>query len=347
MKKLLAILMALAMLLTTCAFAEGADAAGAKITMSDIVVYAGEAAMLDLTGLSLGVGVHVGEAGNGLQLTLGALENEVLALNMALAGEQLLLGMTGVTDVYSVDIAATAQSMGVDVNAISNVDVEEVMGKISAEDQTALMALMMEAVGVVQAGVTSGLTEEIDGVTYDKITVEVAAESIKPLLEKAVVILDNYSYLLEDSDIESFSQLYNEIKPAIGVSGTVLANDNSGVIDFTVDGSVMDGAQSGSLKLYVKGGEAADGSADLYIEIGVSAGEESYALGFNLNVVAENDGSWIPVSDAPVDLLAAMEDETQSQQLMLQAMGAAMGALSQMAAANQTVAALMSSMMAG
>ena len=42
-----------------------------------------------------------------------------------------------------------------------------------------------------------------------------------------------------------------------------------------------------------------------------------------------------------------MEDETQSQQLMMQAMGAAMGALSQMAAANQTVAALMSSMMAG
>ncbi|MBP3652025.1 MAG: hypothetical protein J6J78_03010, partial [Clostridia bacterium] len=69
--------------------------------------------------------------------------------------------------------------------------------------------------------------------------------------------------------------------------------------------------------------------------------------GFNLNVVAENDGSWIPVSDAPIDLLAAMEDETQSQQLMMQAMGAAMGALSQMAAANQTVAALMSSMMAG
>lgn len=341
MKKLLAILMTLVMLLTTCAFAES-DTDGAKITLSDIVVYAGEAAMLDLTGLSLGVGVHVGEAGKGMQLTLGALENEVLALNMALAGKQLLLGMTGVTGVYSVDIAATAESMGVDVDAVSNLDVEEVMGKISAEDQMALMSLLMEAMVVVQSGVTTGMTGEIDGVTCDVTTVEVAAESIKPLLEKAVV----NSYLLEESGFESFSQMYNEIKPAIGVSGTILESEDSGVIDFVVNGSVMDGAQSGQLKLYVKGEEAADDSVNLYIEIGVGAGEESYALGFNLNVVDENDGSWIPASDAPVDLLTALEDETQSQQLMLQAMSAAMGAMSQMAAANQTVAALLGSMMA-
>lgn len=345
MKKLLAILMTLVMLLTTCAFAES-DTDGAKITLSDIVVYAGEAAMLDLTGLSLGVGVHVGEAGKGMQLTLGALENEVLALNMALAGKQLLLGMTGVTGVYSVDIAATAESMGVDVDAVSNLDVEEVMGKISAEDQMALMSLLMEAMVVVQSGVTTGMTGEIDGVTCDVTTVEVAAESIKPLLEKAVVILDNYSYLLEESGFESFSQMYNEIKPAIGVSGTILESEDSGVIDFVVNGSVMDGAQSGQLKLYAKGEEAADDSVNLYIEIGVGAGEESYALGFNLNVVDENDGSWIPASDAPVDLLTVLEDETQSQQLMLQAMSAAMGAMSQMAAANQTVAALLGSMMA-
>lgn len=350
MKKILAILMTLAMLLSVCACAE-TDAAfeGAEIVLGDIVVLAGETPILDLTGLDLILGVVTGET-NALQLAVGAADQEVLALNMALADQKMLLGMTGVTGVYSVDFDAAAQSMGVDASAVNDLDVNTVTEAISPEDQLALAALAVEAAALVQAGTAAAGTEEIDGVTYEVTTVEVTAEQIKPILEKAVAILDNYSHLLADSGIESFSQLYTEIAPAVDVSGAILTSETISAFDFTVNGAIYSGTEAevgGYVNLYLEGAEAAENATAMYVEATVGTGEESYTLAFDLDVVAENDGSWVPASDAPVDLLTALEDETQSQQLMLQAMSSGMMALSQMAAANETVAALMGSMMAG
>ena len=344
MKKILAILLSLVMLLSACAFAENE---GAEIVLGDIVVLEGETPILDLTGLDLILGVVTGET-NGMQLALGAADNEVLALNIALAGEQLLLGMTGVSGVYSLDIAEAAESVGIDANLTLNVN--EVTEAIKPEDQLALMALLTEAAALVQAGTTDAGTQEVEGVTYEVTSVEITAGQLKPLLEKAVVILDNYSYMLEDSGVESFTQLYEALTPALAVSGVILDGENSGVIDFMINGSLYSGTEtetSGYVNLYLEGAEVNDDQVAMYVEATIGTGEDSYTLAFNLDVTDENDGSWMPASDAPVDLIETLQDETQSQQLMLQAMSSGMMALSQMAAANQTVAALMSSMMAG
>lgn len=345
MKKILSILMTLVMLLSACAFAEADDAfEGVQITLSDIVAFAGETPILDLTGLSLGLGGALNDAGaGGLQLSLGAAGNEVLSLNMGLSGEQLLLAMTGVTGIYSLDLAAVAESAGVDLDAVTDLDVEQVTQAISPEDQMALMALLMEAVALVQAN-TTNTTEEIEGVIYDVTTVEVTPELLMPLIEKALPIADKYSDVLADTGFESFTQLYTELAPAVGLNGTILDAEDSSVLDFTVTGSLHNGEQSGFVMLYLEGAEADDDTA-LYIEAYAGSDEEYYGVAFNLDFSDENDGSWIPASDAPVDLLAALEDETQSQQLMLQAMSSVMMAMSQIAAANQTVAALMGNMM--
>lgn len=350
MKKILAILMTLAMLLSACAFAENENA---EIVISDVVVLAGEMPVLDLTGLGLKIGAVTEPLG--LQLALSAADQEVAALNLGVAenGEQLLLSMTGVTGVYSLDADVIGQAIedaGVDVDAIANVDMNEVTSMISTEDQLALMSLAMEAAAVAQAGVTAGGTETIDGVAYDVTKVEITAEQIKPLMDKAVDIVDNYPELLAEAGIEDLAQTYAEISPALSVSGTILDGEETGVIDFTVNGALYSGTEEeagGYVNLYLEGKEAAEEAVSLYLKATAGAGEESYALAFNLDCTTENDGAWVPASDAPIDLLAALEDEAQSQQLMLQAMSTGMMALSQMAAANETVAALMGEMMAG
>lgn len=349
MKKLLSILMTLVMLLSACAFAEAVENENAEIILGDIVVTMNETPILDLTGLDLILGVVTGET-NGMQLALGAADQEVLALNVALAGEQLLLSMTGVSGVYSLDVAQAAETAGFDADAVTNLDVNQVTEAISPEDQLALMALVMEGAALVQAGTTAAGTEEIEGVTYEVTNVDITAEQIQPLLEKAVAILDNYSHLLAETGIESFSQLYETFAPALAVSGVIYDGETTGIIDFAVAGSIYGGTEEehvGYVSLYLEGAEVGEDGASLYVELGGGVGEQNYGLAFNLDCANENDGSWLPASDAPVDLLTAIQDETQSQQLMLQAMSSGMMALSQMAAANETVAALMGSMMAG
>lgn len=350
MKKILAVLMTLVMLFSACAFAENENA---ELVISDVVVLAGEMPMLDLTGLGLKIGAVAEPLG--MQLALSAAGQEVAALNLGVAEEKLLLSMTGVTGVYSLDANVIDQviadaGVDVDVEAITNLDMNEVTAQISAEDQLALMALAMEAVAVAQAGTTAGGTETIDGVAYEVTKVEITAEQVKPLLDKLVDIVDNYPELLAEAGIEDLAQAYAEIAPALSVSGSILDSEEKGVIDFTVNGAIYSGTEAevgGYVNLYLEGKEVGDDDASLYLKATVGAGEESYALAFNLDVANENDGAWIPASDAPIDLLAALEDEAQSQQLMLQAMSTGMTALSQMAAVNETVAALMGSLMAG
>jgi len=368
MKKLLSILLTVAMLLSVCAFAQGegfprleldrvrdlsisavAQAEGAKISLSDFVVFQGETLLVDLSGLGLNLGVYDGEA-TGLQLALSAAEQEVLALNVAVEEDQLLLGMTGMPDVYSLNPAAAAETIGIEDGVIEAFDVENVTAVISEADQMALSALLLEAAALVQVNTVEAGTEEIDGIAYGVTNVELNADQIQPLLEKAVAILDNYSYLLESSGMESFTQVYESLNPGLGVSGVVLTSEEAFMIDFAVAGTIFVGTEdeeSGYIELYVEAEAVDETKADLYVEASAGAGEESFTLAFNLDFAAENDGSWMPAADAPVDLLSLLEDEARTQQLTLQATSVAMMALSQMAAANETVSALIGTLMAG
>ena len=349
MKKILSVLMSLVLLLSVCAFAEPVEAEGAEIVLGDVILSEGTQPILDLSGLDLVFGVYAGET-VGVQLALAAADQEALALNMALEGEQLLLNMTGVTGVYSLNIAELADSMGIDAEAVANLDEEDLAAVIKPEDQMALMALLMECVTVVQAGTTAAGTEEIDGVVYDVTTIEVAAGQIQPLIEKLVGILDHYPELLAETDIESFTQLYEIIAPALAVSGAIYDGEDNAVIDFTLEGGIYSGTEealSGFANMYIAAGETEDDHVAMHIELSAGSGETSYTLAFKLDIADENDGSWMPVSGGAVDLMTALGDESQSQQLTLQAMTTLMSAMSQMAAANEIVAALLGSMMAG
>lgn len=336
MKKFLAILMTLAMLLSVCAFAEGE---GAEIILGDIRVFAGETALLDLSGLALRLGVYSDDENVGVQLAVDANDTEALALNVASESDGLLLGMSGVSDVYSLSYSSIAQMSGLDLDAILNM--EAVTEAITAEDMTALTELAGEIAEAFVAGTTDGGMQEADGETYHVTNVNVTEDQIQPLLEKAVAILDNYSYLLEDSDIESFSELYTELTPALSVNGAIYEQDDAVSVELVINASVLEGSEKGYLALNAAASESEEDRVDVYVELSVGTEEEDYTLAFNLGLVDENDGSWMPISDAPVDLLAALEDETLSSKLATEAMASAMMALSQMAVANETVAALM------
>lgn len=354
MKKILAIVMSLVMLLSACAFAETPAApVGAQITLGNPFVISGEGeaaeVLLDLTGIDLGLGFCMNDVDKGAQLSLGANGQQVLALNAALGEDALLLGMTGVSKMYSLKFADMAESIGVDADAVSDLDVNKVTQKIDPADQMALLALLMEAVALVQANtIVTPEPQVIEGVSYNMTSVSVTADQLMPLVEKALPIADKYASVLENTGLESFTQLYETLSPKVDVSGVYLDAKEQGILDFVVHGTLYAGTEqavSGYLQLYLEGAEAENMGTNMYVEATVGFGEECYTLGFDVEVSNENDGSWLPASDAPVDLITALQDETLSQQLMLEAMSAGIMALSQMAASNETIAALLGSMM--
>ena len=88
--------------------------------------------------------------------------------------------------------------------------------------------------------------------------------------------------------------------------------------------------------------EGADGVGTL--SIGVMDGDESVG-GVSATVeVAEDDGAWLPgVADATVDMLTV--DDAQLEKLSMEGMSLLMNALSGLAQANETLGALIGSMM--
>lgn len=343
MKKFLAFLMTLVMLMSCCAFAEATEAESVKIVLDDIVLYEGETALIDLSGIGLSLSAYDSEIPS-LQLALTAADEDVAGLSVAVEGTQLLLGMTGVSNVYSVDIIDAIELFAAEANLIADPETEDLATIISEEDQLALAALVMEAVEMYVAS-TETSTEELDGTTYDITNNYITSEDMAVLLPKANAILDKYPQLLEGSGFESFTQLYETVKPSPFFYVSTYSNET----EFTFDVVLMSihtnpatGEEQGlNLELVVKNVLNSENTVDTNVEILLAHNEYEYTLAFNLKFVDNNDSSWVPASENAIDLFEALADEEQAGLLMTEALTTGINALTAIVESNPALAAMM------
>lgn len=340
MKKLLAMLLCAVMLLSACAAAESYG-----VTLKNLYLAENGTPVLDLSGIGLGLEFGSRDDGGDMMISLLADGANMLDLVISGSAEGVLMSMTGVSDVYSVS-AEVVESIVNSASQSVNVQVEEDTVQLTDAEKAALAELGERVAAAFSAGLSSQGTAEINGASYEAMALNVSQESLRPIIDDFAKIMDNYSYVLEDTGFESFTQMVQTIDPQVSMSGEMYSGETGGIIDMSLNASVVGGSESGALAVY---GEFAQGAGengfDSYMEITMSAAEESYTLAFELSGAA-GTGDWaIPMGTESVDLIAALEDETQMQKLSMEAMSAAMMAVSGMAAANETVAAMIAGMM--
>lgn len=341
MKKFLAILMTLVMLMSTCAFAEATEAESAKIVLDDIVLYEGDTALIDLSGIGLSLSAYNSET-PGLQLGLTASDEEVAGLSVAVDGTKLLLGMTGVSNAYSVDIVDVVELFAVDAGLIADPETEDMASIISEEDQLALAELIVEAVSLYEASAESS-TEELDGTTYDITSKYISMEDMDGLLKKAIAILDNYPQLAAGAGVESFAQMYEALAPALSFGFTTYSNETEFNFQATVMSIFTNGTEEEGfmLEINVKNVLSDESTVDTQVEVLVAHNEEEYTLAFNMQFVDNNDSSWMPSSETAIDLFEALADEEHFNTLMTEIVNSGIVALAAVAESNETVAALL------
>ena len=316
MKKILALLLSVMMLLTACAVAEGADK---HLVLSDIIVAAGPET-LDLTGLNIefdvadeGCRLHVDAAGQTYaEIILGLVSNTEAVLKMA--------GLSsGAEAVYGIDLSVLA--------ANSTDLLGELTESLNPEDMAALLqAVQSGEVSVVQNGANFSIEGDYEALLansiaeetaeFDELTCQVNGNTVTvPAGEYAVttVTLDN------DTIIALLNMLYTDGEPtnagdqlaALGAAVTVYAQACKGEHMNTMELNIGLSTEDGDFTLSIAVTELVDAEA-YAIALGLNLDDESYAISLTASQGAHDDGWVIPGTNGAIMLTDMSLDEAMS-----------------------------------
>lgn len=345
MKKLLAMLLCAVMMFSCCAFAQEG------ITLKDIVLFEGDEVLLDLSGLGMRFETYRNENNDdlGLKIAFEASDQEALNLVLAYMGEKLLLSMSGVSGVYSVDFdtlmeLASDELGGEAVSAMSDFEVKDVL---KSEWIAESKALLEKAEEMLEDSEVDGAQVTIEGESYERSAISLSVEQCDELLLAACAIADKYATDLIGSE-ESLGDVYEQLNVDFVVDGEYFEGEAYDIVNGALS-IVSEGVELAVITIYAEilEDEAAD-ETGVYLEMELAFDTESYGMSLGLELTDDVNTAWMP--DAGVeakDLLTALEDETQAQKLMTEAISAAMMALSYAASANETVGMLLTSVMNG
>lgn len=338
MKKFLSLLLCLAMLLCSFAMAENME-----LKLSNLKLEANGESVFDLSGIDLCMRIAAGETDgtSGAQLAVDADGRNVLSLVMAVLDEDVVLTMTGISSAYSIDLETLASL--IEVSGGMTVQANGGSADMSEEDQQKMIQLGGELVSLIVENTVALPDEEINGVKYSVVSVEVSAEQIAPLLAEMALIMDNYSFLLEDSGVESFTELFEILDLELSLSGKIYDSPNAGIVDVTLNISAMQRTEQALLNVYLEGSGDAEDEAHIYFVLSGEADGENFALSLNLDM-GSCGNDWLPAEGIETIDILSMSD-TQMEKLGREASAAFIMAISQMAAANESVAQLLVSMM--
>lgn len=358
MKKLVAVIMSLVMLLTACAFAEGSE-----LVLNNIVLSLGDQGELDFSGIDLRLGVGENESFAGVNLAVDANGQNALNGVAALSGEQLVLILEGLSDIYAVDLASIMEQAGGEAvqDAFSNGFSAgfEAGTQVSEEDMAELEAALEAWLAELDASLTAVETE-----TGESYTFAVSEEGNKALILAVMDVVDKTEAGAEfaaENGAESMRALWENLGAEIALEGMIdqyegmiglnanailtaegetatlnlmgslaeIVDEASGVsgIEFTGMLSAIEGEESAELLTlavsYTTELETgAFSNADVYV--GIPDGNGSYE-GLLLSV-AEVEGQ-IQLMVSSLDGSTALQlvaDETAAE-VMLMAEGAVMG----------------------
>lgn len=285
MKKLLAILLCCMMLVSACAFAEGGELLINNIVVNMIDPTTEEATAIDLTGIDLKLAVGSEGENAGLRVTVGGNGADIASIVAAVNAGKLLLGATGISDVYALDLEETVSAAGVPVD-------EGMALNLSDEDLMELAAIGQTAMMVIAGSVADAGAEEIEGVLYQNYAIEITEESVDSVLLPALDFVDSHPEIAAMLEVdESLRAAYEASGMKASVSGvfSISEVDLSGSLDLILRDTASGETAALSIAAFgsnivdeANGVEAMDFTAALAVVDGETE-EEILALGATVN----------------------------------------------------------------
>ena len=258
MKKILAVLLAMLMLISACAMAE--EASGGQLIVRDVVIDMGEGGTLDLSGVDLKLALAGDEAQTALRLALDAAGASVLNVIAAFDEEQLTLRADGISDVYAlsyedlfnmiVEAAGGDEELEAFVGGFES-GVSAGMSAADGEMPAEVAALVEHAAEIIPNSVSDGGTTTIDGVEYTVIEIDISEEQMDVLLDDVAAIADVYAAdNLKDSGYDSCAQLFDEQQLRASVNGAVYAGETDIIASIDLNAITADMSEPETVGVY-------------------------------------------------------------------------------------------------
>lgn len=285
MKKILAVLLAMLMLISACAMAE--EASGGQLIVRDVVIDMGEGGTLDLSGVDLTLALAGDEAQTALRLALDAAGASVLNVIAAFDEEQLTLRADGISDVYALsyeDLIALIEEAAGDIDlseAFQSGFVAGVaVGASDGEMPEELVTLIDHAAEILPNAVTEAGTQDIDGVEYEVLNIDIDEDGMALLLDDLIAFLDAYAQDgLEGSGYDSYRQMFDEADLRMSVDGEVRGSEEEIIASINVNAFVAGATEPETLNIYVDLTEDFEyETVEVYVVLSGVDGEEEEEL---------------------------------------------------------------------
>lgn len=219
MKKLFCMIIAVIMLISACALAEGK-----VLTIGNIVLGDGSETLVDFSGIELKLAAAENQDTAGVSVAVAADGEEVARAVLSVDNEGLYLSATDISDVYSLSmdyIEAFIYEM------IGDVNIEEMLETYLneiLESFEAYMAIFEECLSYT--GVY-----ELDGVEYDVYTLSIDHEHCMEIYALYDAILAPFSSIWDDTGYTSFVDMFESEGVEMTMSADIYVSEEAMMMD--------------------------------------------------------------------------------------------------------------------
>lgn len=293
MKKIVAILLSIMMMLSFTAYATAFDFGLESFTLVESGTVISE--MTD-PGLRLSIGED-DDGSLGLRLALEADGTTAIEAIAMLTSEKVMASMTGISDIYSIDLQTAA---------ILLVELGDAIGMNGTDLTDADAAIVGEMSATIANAISTGAYASEDGNT---IGVIIGKEDITTLIGQCIALAQNHPELLALA----------EIAPE-DLDGFSMPDSLDATIDAYI--AVTDVSTIGSLSLNFAEGDdtmsitfsgETDRNGTLSLSCAVNEDGEVSAMNIVLSILETDDAWLIPADTATIDVITM--DETQMTKL--------------------------------
>lgn len=276
MKKMLAMLLAVLMLISACAVAE--EAAGGQLIVRDVVIDLGGGQELDLSGLDLILAAAANDDTFGLRVALEGAGQSALNAIAAFGQEQLTFHVDGLSDVYSIGydaLLAMVEEAAGEIDTPAAFDAGFAAGASGAEMPAELEKLGTDAAEIFSTALTYVGTETVDGVEYEVFEIVVSEENMDVLLDDLAVFMDAYGQDgLEGSGYDSYKAMFEDAQLHMNVEGKLYTNQENILVDVDVNGFADGDPEPETLNIYADI-TADEETANFFVMLSGVDGEET------------------------------------------------------------------------
>ena len=305
MKKLLAILLSVAMLLSACAMAEGFE-----IGLSNVRLYENGEAIINLSNMAVVLAFAAEDDCGAVDLHFDLNGNVLCDVLLALVGQQILMEVNtaeGLQGAYYLDLNTVRDMLGdyIDADMIQEAVTETLTGDESPVAGAAgILGEYLDGC-VIDGGVT-----EIDGVAYETMLIDISPEQMYALIEAVMQLLAETGSITLD-EVDEMLAILDE--GDIRIDGSILSGDETSMATLTLYMEPHDvNDMSLTLGCYVQVNDIGNNSYMINVSLEATADDQNYGIDFDISALDTGDASWLPSGvGGAVDILAVDDIEAE------------------------------------